>query len=253
MKKKGYTIVINNMKGGVGKTTIAFNTAYQLSQKNYRVLCLDLDPQKNLTSFFAMNGNEKGLSIDDVLGRSFDYESACNSLIKSITQSRYKNLDFVYGTSGNIPAAREGDLDCVLSEIRWMYDSIIIDTHPDFGSFSKSALLASDLIIAPVLLDGFSRDNMNLMVENLNQFETEYDRSFNYMMLANKVRNTRSQKDIYTDLISKHDFPIFETCITDSACVGSALVMRKPVALHRSKSQVALDYSDLSDEIAALF
>ena len=42
-----------NMKGGVGKTTLAFNLAwYGTWQHNHRVLAVDLDPQANLSQYF---------------------------------------------------------------------------------------------------------------------------------------------------------------------------------------------------------
>ena len=41
--------IINN-KGGVGKTTTAFNLAHYLAKEGRRVLVVDLDSQKNLTT-----------------------------------------------------------------------------------------------------------------------------------------------------------------------------------------------------------
>ena len=47
------TVSLINMKGGVGKTTLAFNLSWYCAwQANMKVLAVDLDPQANLSQYF---------------------------------------------------------------------------------------------------------------------------------------------------------------------------------------------------------
>src|SRR5260370_271187 len=47
------TVSLINMKGGVGKTTLAFNLSWYCAwQSNLKVLAVDLDPQANLSQYF---------------------------------------------------------------------------------------------------------------------------------------------------------------------------------------------------------
>src|SRR5438477_1965468 len=51
--KMATTVSLINMKGGVGKTTLAFNLAWYCAwQANLKVLAVDLDPQANLSQYF---------------------------------------------------------------------------------------------------------------------------------------------------------------------------------------------------------
>ncbi len=49
------TWTISNQKGGVGKTTTVVTLAGLLSTQGKRVLCVDLDPQGSMTSYFRLN------------------------------------------------------------------------------------------------------------------------------------------------------------------------------------------------------
>ena len=81
----GKIIVICNQKGGTGKTTTAVNLAASLSEKNKRILLVDMDPQGNATSGLGINKNEIQKSIYDVLLNK--------SKVSEISvQSEFKNL-----------------------------------------------------------------------------------------------------------------------------------------------------------------
>lgn len=54
-KYLGEAIAVTNQKGGCGKTTITMNLGVALSKIGYKVLCVDIDKQVNLTSGLIKN------------------------------------------------------------------------------------------------------------------------------------------------------------------------------------------------------
>src|SRR5438067_7063982 len=60
-------IAFANQKGGVAKTTTTLNHAAAFGEKGHRVLCVDMDPQANLTMSQGIDPDSLEVSMYDVL------------------------------------------------------------------------------------------------------------------------------------------------------------------------------------------
>src|SRR5438876_5242471 len=60
-------IAFANQKGGVAKTTTTLNLAAAFGEKGHRVLCVDMDPQANLTMSQGIDPDSLEVSMYDVL------------------------------------------------------------------------------------------------------------------------------------------------------------------------------------------
>src|SRR3954454_21287361 len=64
---KPKVIAFANQKGGVAKTTTTLNLAVAFAEKGFRVLCVDMDPQGNLTMSQGIDPDNLDVSMFDVL------------------------------------------------------------------------------------------------------------------------------------------------------------------------------------------
>lgn len=164
----GKVISFINQKGGVGKTTMAFNAAFALAQKGKRVLAIDLDPQANLTLLFEAknNFNLHHLLVNSVKELKMIHAPALLSEILHCSQGEAV-VDLIPGgqelsgfdlTVASINAPRQLILKKFLemNTLKDRYDYIIIDCPPTLGLLVINALCASDGVIIPFKADDFS-------------------------------------------------------------------------------------------------
>lgn len=125
---------------------------------------------------------------------------------------------------------------------------MIIDTRPSFGGLTEASIFAANILLTPVCLDNFCRDNLTLVDTYLDSIPESVCPV--WKVFTNKViPNRKVQRVIFEDLYSKHDYPIMESCIRNSETVNTALQLYKPIQKHRSGCPVCVDYINLTDEI----
>lgn len=165
MNKKIISFV--NQKGGVGKTTLAFNSAHALSRMGKNVLCLDLDPQANLSMLVNKNYSSENESLFQLLINS---QKELKALHRPLLISEVLHQ----GEVDLIPSSQElSGFELTVAGIQFprplilkrflensglidRYDYIIIDCPPTLGLLVVNALCASDGVIIPFKADDFS-------------------------------------------------------------------------------------------------
>ena len=175
-----------NHKGGVSKTTTAFNLGWMLAEKGKTVLLVDCDPQCNLTGMvlgFKDSGDfaaiyQTGLvkNIRDGLAPAFESRPSpiqpveCQGIAGQprmlllpghiglaeyeVTLGIAQELSGSLVTLQNLPGSLH-HLFSITAE-RYKSDYIIVDMSPSLGPINQNLLMTSDFFLVPMAPDYFS-------------------------------------------------------------------------------------------------
>lgn len=171
-----------NQKGGVGKTTMAFNMAFALANKGHRVLCLDMDPQANLSLLFGQELDEDSYGISSLLINSVRELKSLHAPVvwqDVLVRSKVDLLPASQELSGfdltvaGISSPRQLILKkfLVKNGILDSYDYIIIDSPPTLGLLVVNVLCALDGVMVPFRPDEFSRKGLEHFYQVLEDIE----------------------------------------------------------------------------------
>ena len=162
-----------NQKGGVAKTTTTLNLAVAFAESGHRVLCVDLDPQGNLTMSQGIDPDRVEKSMFDVLVHHIPIREVIQTREIDIAVSSIDLAGAEIAMSTQI--GRERSLEKALSAVEQDYDFVCIDTPPSLGLLTVNALTASDKVIVPVQCEYLSmrgllqlQNTLEMIRENLN-------------------------------------------------------------------------------------
>jgi chromosome partitioning protein len=166
-------IAFANQKGGVAKTTTTLNLAAAFAEEGHRVLCIDMDPQGNLTMSQGIDPDTLEVSMFDVLVHDTSIREVIRRREVDVACSSIDLAGAEIAMSTKI--GRERSLDKALREIRDDYDFVCIDTPPSLGLLTINALTAADKVIVPVQCEYLSmrgliqlQNTLSMIRENLN-------------------------------------------------------------------------------------
>lgn len=193
------TIAIANQKGGVGKTTLARNLAFYGIEQGLRVLCVDLDPQKNfsktLRAFRERNLGDTGEGEAFLMASSlFDgagikqQPMACGEGAALVAADR-ELVDVATRPLEDMHAPR-----AALASLSADFDLCVIDTAPTLGQPLYAALIAADFVVCPCTMDQDAIDGLGDLFEDIarvQQLEWNSD-LVTLGLLANRVNTRRA-------------------------------------------------------------
>lgn len=246
------TVSLINMKGGVGKTTLAFNLAWYAAWKaNLRVLTVDLDPQSNLSQYFmgaekyveylqddkatvvevfeqfsspkAGSGSPTPLNPDNVIHHLHAWDD--NSLLDLVPA----RLELAWTLKN--PTEKAHLLPQFLSKVSENYDLILIDCPPTESILTTAAYRSSRYVTVPVRPEFLATIGLPLLARSLDEFRLMHQDQtlemagiiFNGLRRSNTPpEQTKSLSDV-TNLAATHGWPVFDEVAhhSDSYPAGS--------------------------------
>jgi chromosome partitioning protein len=171
--KAAEVFVFANQKGGVAKTTTTLNLAVAFAESGYRVLCIDLDPQGNLTMSQGIDPDKVEKSLYDVLVNDMPISEI---IVKREIDIAVASIDLAGAEIAmSTKIGRERSLEKALKEVAGDYDFVCIDTPPSLGLLTINALTAANKVIVPVQCEYLSmrglvqlQNTLKMIQENLN-------------------------------------------------------------------------------------
>jgi chromosome partitioning protein len=257
----GKVMALMNQKGGVGKTTMAFNLAHAFAHQGKKVLCLDMDPQGNFSSLFGVENSEK--HIHHLLINSVKELKALHTpmLISDVLIKAEENIDLIPAgqelsgfelTVAGINAPRQLILKKFIEKhgLRSQYEVIVIDGPPTLGLLVVNILCATDGVLYPFVPDRFSEQglkNIQQVVADIAEMEiTNTPKNLGYIPNLFDVRRKQANDDLLQIKETLGAATVFEA-FTNKVQFGKSLAQRKSVFHYKSS-----EYKDLQRQFTVM-
>lgn len=255
-------VSLTNLKGGSSKSTTTFNLAGALVEAGFRVLCIDVDPQKTLgEAFFGVYAGSDTLSsvlIDDSM------------MSTAIRPTQYQGLQIIPADDG-LKGIKSGQTQLEGGELRLrscltriktntdkgnaanLIDWVLIDCPPSLDRLTMNALAASDYVLVPVDPGAGGRGALGDTMEYINSAQRWYNPTLRVMGLLINNTDPRTVYDQTTEQVVRDMYGdlVFNIVITASVRVRESTEAQIPLVFCEGVEfgRYANMYRALRDEV----
>ena len=246
-------VAVANQKGGVGKTTTSVNLAACLAALGQRVLLIDLDPQANASSGFALDCIDGHSVYGPLLGQS--------SILECIVPTRYDQLFMVPAdldlAGGEIEVARFDDhltrLRSALDPLRHdqPFDWVLLDCPPSLGILMTNALAAADELLVPLQCEYFALEGLSKIVRIVDQIKqagANPNLTIGGILMTMYDGRTNLSQQVADEVRKHFEQAVYTTVIPRSIRLGEAPSFGQAIIEYDPNGTGAAAYTALADE-----
>jgi chromosome partitioning protein len=239
------TITVLSLKGGTGKTTSVRTLADVFRRIGLDVLCVDLDPQGNLSDYFDVPADATP-TVADVLSGAAKAKAAVHDGIIPATPIL---AEIERGLSGKM--GRELVLRKALKEQRKQHDIILIDCPPALGLLTINGLVAADWALISSEAQYFAMQGVNGALEVVEQAKEFYNDDLEFLGVVLNIADMRTvhSREAYEALSEHFGDKLFETVIRASIAYAESAERGRSILDHRP--DLGRDYLAFADELLA--
>jgi len=266
------TIAIHTSKGGVGKTTLVVNMAYELAKQGNRVLVVDLDDQANASLSLGVNRADeidKASTLDEVqkILDSFEQRKELIDFLLECTNDDFAGAKYVHRSSFNdMLTHSDGKIDVLPSSYRTLetskldqfpfpqlrlntglntlsddYDYVIIDTPPSYTTVTWNGIVAAQYIIIPSQMEYLSAYGIRNPLRQIKEIKKSWNGAKKTVlgivpMMTDGTNLNKNIKRLVERIFD--DIPLLQE-IKRTTYVGQALHKRIPLSLLAEKTPQA--------------
>ena len=284
----GIVITLANQKGGVAKTTTGLALARILSEKSYKVLTVNLDPQRNFDQALGCAISRRDLQtpslfhvltgkmhLKDIIkhGEFCDIAPASNqmygfSMPEGLIKAEYEQNKDNPGKLLNLLHERfseeyqaqinykythiiEEEIKTVIND----YDFVIIDTNPSLSLLTMNGLNAASMgyVLVPAYAEETSREALLELYDTLFALNSNQIKPIKIIgiLMTKYVSNTKVAKRYeryLTKMADKMGTVLFKTKIRRSISVTEYIEAKTDLLNYDPKGNASMHYRAFGEE-----